>query len=154
MLIVILTSFALIVATVMIHYELLRGTSRLIPKLSIPPRSRIFVVISAVFVAHFIEVCLYALAYHVMSTQGLGAIDGKTEGNALDLFYFSISTYTTLGIGDLHAVGPIRLIAGIESLNGLVLIGWSASFTYLAMERFWEAHRHAASVRAKGHHTE
>jgi len=24
-----------------------------------------------------------------------------------------------------------------ESLNGLVLIGWSASFTYLTMEEFW-----------------
>jgi hypothetical protein len=31
----------------------------------------------------------------------------------------------------------MRLIAGIESLNGLVLIGWSASFTYLTMEEFW-----------------
>jgi len=28
----------------------------------------------------------------------------------------------------------MRLIAGAESLNGLVLIGWSASFTYLTME--------------------
>jgi hypothetical protein len=32
----------------------------------------------------------------------------------------------------------MRLIAGVESLNGLVLIGWSASFTYLEMARFWE----------------
>jgi hypothetical protein len=32
----------------------------------------------------------------------------------------------------------LRIIAGVESLNGLVLIGWSASFTYLSMEQFWE----------------
>jgi hypothetical protein len=32
----------------------------------------------------------------------------------------------------------MRLIASVESLNGLVLIGWSASFTYLSMERFWQ----------------
>jgi hypothetical protein len=31
----------------------------------------------------------------------------------------------------------LRLLAGAEALNGLVLIGWSASFTYIAMERFW-----------------
>ena len=30
-----------------------------------------------------------------------------------------------------------RLIAGVEALTGLLMIGWSASFTYLEMERFW-----------------
>ena len=30
--------------------------------------------------------------------------------------------------------------AGVEALNGLLLIGWSASFTYLAMERYWPMH--------------
>jgi hypothetical protein len=29
------------------------------------------------------------------------------------------------------------LLAGAEALNGLLLIGWSASYTYIAMERFW-----------------
>ncbi len=70
--------------------------------------------------------------------MGLGRIDGEIEGGGLDFFYFSITTYTTLGVGDLHPRGPLRLIAGVESLNGLVLIGWSASFTYLEMARFWE----------------
>jgi hypothetical protein len=40
-------------------------------------------------------------------------------------------------VGDPDARGPLRLIAGVKSLNGLVLIGWSASFTYLAMEKSW-----------------
>ena|ERR671922_80488 len=31
----------------------------------------------------------------------------------------------------------LRLLAGMEALNGLLLIGWSASYTYIAMERFW-----------------
>ena len=48
-----------------------------------------------------------------------------------------MATYTTLGIGDLHPTGATRLIASVDSLNGLVLIGWSASFTYLTMEEFW-----------------
>jgi hypothetical protein len=38
------------------------------------------------------------------------------------------ATSTTLGIGDLHRSRVMRLIAGMESLNGLVLIGGSASF--------------------------
>jgi diguanylate cyclase (GGDEF)-like protein len=28
-------------------------------------------------------------------------------------------------------------ITGVEALNGLLLVGWSASFTYLAMQRYW-----------------
>jgi hypothetical protein len=28
----------------------------------------------------------------------------------------------------------------LEALVGLLMIGWSASFTYLAMEKFWPMH--------------
>jgi hypothetical protein len=31
----------------------------------------------------------------------------------------------------------MRFMAGVEGLVGLVLIGWSASFTYLEMQRYW-----------------
>jgi hypothetical protein len=105
----------------------------------VPRRAQILVVIGGVFLAHLVEVTLYAFAYYAVQTwMGLGRIDGEIEGGILDFFYFSITTYTTLGVGDVHPRGPLRLIAGVESLNGLVLIGWSASFTYLEMARFWE----------------
>ena len=55
----------------------------------------------------------------------------------LDAIYFSATTFTTLGYGDLAPVGPIRFLSGTAALTGLVLISWSASFTYLEMERFW-----------------
>jgi len=53
--------------------------------------------------------------------------------------YFSAETFTSLGFGDLVPVGSIRPLAGVEALNGLLLIGWSASYAYIAMERFWSA---------------
>jgi hypothetical protein len=37
-------------------------------------------------------------------------------------------------------VGDLRLIASLEVLNGLLLIGWSTSFTYLSMLRYWKLH--------------
>jgi hypothetical protein len=70
-------------------------------------------------------------------------MSGSIEGGPLDFYYLSLSSYTTLGIGDIYPTGPLRVIAGIEALNGLVLIGWSASFTYLTMERFWGVQRSA-----------
>ena len=30
-----------------------------------------------------------------------------------------------------------KLPVGVEALNGLLLIGWSASYAYIAMERYW-----------------
>jgi hypothetical protein len=33
----------------------------------------------------------------------------------------------------------MRLVAGIEALVGLLMIGWTASFTYLDMSRHWPA---------------
>jgi hypothetical protein len=49
----------------------------------------------------------------------------------------SAETYSSLGFGDVIPFGAIRLVAGVEALNGLLLIGWTASYVYIAMERFW-----------------
>jgi Ion channel len=134
----VLLSLLLVAATVIVHYEFLRLTSA-VTGLAIPGRAQILTIIAMVFVAHLVEVGLYMGAYYACHIWwGLGSIDGEMEGGIADYFYFSITTFTTLGVGDLHPRGPIRLIAGVESLNGLVLIGWSASFTYLSMERFWQ----------------
>jgi hypothetical protein len=49
-------------------------------------------------------------------------------------------TYTSLGFGDVYPIESMRLISGVEALTGLLMIAWSASFTYLAMEQFWTLH--------------
>jgi hypothetical protein len=149
MLIAVLAAVFLVGATVAIHYEVLRWTSLLIPHISLRPRARIVVVIFAVFLGHVIEVMLYAFAYFLMhESYGLGYIGGDFEVSAVDFFYFSITTFTTLGIGDVQPYGYLRIVAGIQSLNGLGLIGWSASFTYLVMEKSWDDHRRG--VRKSG----
>jgi uncharacterized membrane protein len=52
--------------------------------------------------------------------------------------YFSFTTYSTLGVGDIEPYGNIRFVTGLESLVGLVLITWTASFLYLEMTRYWD----------------
>jgi len=52
--------------------------------------------------------------------------------------------YTSLGYGDIHPIGSMRAVAVTEALTGLMMIGWSASFTYLKMEQIWQTR---ASVR-------
>lgn len=127
--------------TVMIHYEVLRLTSVSLPRLTIPARSRIVVVIGAALIAHIIAITLYAGAYYYLAEYAsLGAIGGQPVEAFYDYFYYSLTNYTTLGIGDYYPLGELRILTGTESLVGLVMITWSASFTYLAMEKFWGLH--------------
>jgi len=128
----------LVPATTMIHYELLRALNAWLPTLRIPARANLVVVILAAFVAHALEMALYGFAlYGLVAWFGAGQLAGAAGFSLASCLYFSAETYTSLGFGDLTPVGPIRMLAGAEALNGLLLIGWSASFTYIAMERFW-----------------
>jgi len=47
------------------------------------------------------------------------------------------AVYTTVGFGDITPEGPMRILVCIEALAGLVLITWSASFTFLVMQGYW-----------------
>lgn len=137
-----LLSVGLVVAACVLHFEVLQRASALIPTLTIAPRRRTLVVVAAVMIAHILQIGLYGLGYWVgINLLGLGALTGTLEGNSFDYFYFSATSFTTLGVGDVILEGPLRMLAGIQSLNGLVLIAWSASFTYLSMERFWTDQR-------------
>ena len=128
----------LIAGTVLIHYEALRLTGRFARRLPIKPRQRILVVIGGCMVAHMLEIGLYAVAFAVLhGWSRLGVIEGAFEATAMDFLYFSSTNFTTLGIGDVFPQGALRLLAGIEALNGFVLITWSASFAYLMMQRYW-----------------
>ncbi|MGE3500169.1 MAG: ion channel [Candidatus Binatia bacterium] len=132
----------LVLLTALIHYEVLRFLSDWVPTLVIVPRLRILVAIIGVFVAHTIEVWVFALAYFGLDVLwDVGAFVGETSGHLFDYVYFSIVVYTSLGFGDIVPMAHTRLLSGVEALTGLVMIGWSASFTYLMMERFWPLHR-------------
>jgi len=94
-----------------------------------------------VFFAHTLEVWMYAFAYYLLTDHlGIGSFGGTLENHFNDYLYFSTSTYSSLGYGDVYPLGGLRIMAGIETVAGLVMIGWSASFTYLAMEKFWGLH--------------
>lgn len=128
----------LLAASIAIHYEALRLTSVRLVNLQIPCRLRIIIVLVAALLSHLVHVLLYALTFVLIEKHtGLGTIDGPAGHGFSDAFYFSLISYTTLGFGDLYPTGALRLLSGIEALNGLVMVGWTASMTYLSMERFW-----------------
>lgn len=129
----------LISAAVVVHYEVLHLLSTLIPKLSVQHRLRVIIGVFGTLVGHIIEIWMFGIAYFLMINYGdFGSLQGNFDGSLLDHVYFSFTTYTSLGIGDIEPQGDIRFLAGLEALTGLALITWSASFMFIEMRKFWE----------------
>ncbi len=77
------------------------------------------------FVLHGVEIWIYALTY-----VALGAIPDFSTA-----LYFSTITYAAIGY-DSDPLDPAwRMVAGIEGINGLILLGWSTAFFVTVMGR-------------------
>ena len=138
----ILTAAILVVATVVIHYEGLRALSVALAASAMSNRRKVLVAVLCIVPLHIIEIALYAAGYWAGDTTlALGGFAGSERYGTFDYFFFSAEAFTTLGLGDTHPTGPMRLLAGIEAMNGLLLIGWSVTFTFFEMQRYWTDER-------------
>ena len=144
-LLVALVGFLVTALVVIIHYEgvhwLARRYSGRMPKRD---RGAMLRIIFALLGLHIVEIWCYGLAYWgLVQVPDAGFVHGEHGADTLfDAVYLSAITFSTVGFGDLAPVGAIRLISGLESLTGLLLITWSASFTYLEMSRLWREPEH------------
>ncbi len=120
-----------------LHYEFLRQLSNRLPHLPLQPRLKIMAGVFGAVIAHATEIWIFAMVYWLQLSIGLGSLQGAFDGGFFDCLYFSFVSYTTLGYGDIYPSGPIRFLAGVESLLGLLLITWTASFLYLEMSKYW-----------------
>jgi len=133
-------AFVVTALVVVIHYEgvhwLARRYSRRAPR---HDRGAMLQIIFALLGLHIVEIWCYGLTYWgLIQVPGTGFLHGNRGADTVfDAVYLSAITFSTVGFGDLAPVGAIRLVSGMESLTGLLLITWSASFTYLEMSRLW-----------------
>lgn len=136
---VIVIIILIVALSVLVHYEILRVLTRWIQRWMIPHRMRIVVGVFGALFAHLLEITIFATAYyHINRLPGWGRLQGNFDGSFLDCLYFSSTVYTTLGFGDIEPIGYLRYLTGVESLTGLVLITWTASFLFVEMQRYWE----------------
>jgi hypothetical protein len=125
----------------MVHYEFLYRITLFIPRMGIHHRFRIVFGVFSALIAHALEIWIFAIAYYFMNhADGWGTLTGNFNGSLMDCAYFSFTVFSTLGFGDIEPLGHLRYLTGIESLTGLVLITWTASFLYYEMQRYWDAH--------------
>lgn len=74
---------------------------------------------------HGIEIWSYAIVY-----EALGAVTDLETA-----VYFSTISYAGIGFDDRYIVKIWRLVAAIEGINGLLLLGWSTAFFVTVVTR-------------------
>ncbi len=132
----ILTGIAIVGATVVIHavgstYWLRFATRSLSSEAELRTRTALATLVSTAVVLlllHVIEVVLWAITYLVLpQVTNLESFE--------EAVYFSLVTFTTLGYGDITLSGDRRLLSGIESMNGILLFGWSTAVLFSVVQR-------------------
>lgn len=120
----------MVLLTVVIHGAGLFGLSRVlrleareeaaahIHPMSLRGMTMTLLLVFGLIALHGVEIWAYALLY-----LAIDALDLLREA-----VYFSTITYATIGYDD-HSIAPgWKLIAAIEGVNGVILLGWSTAF--------------------------
>ena len=78
----------------------------------------------------FISATIVAFALHHKSA-GLVGTNGPLEPSFHDAIYFSVTTFTTLGYGDMQPLPEMRLATSIESLAGMFSVALASAVVFL-----------------------
>ena len=85
------------------------------------------ITVLGVFMAHMIQIWIWAVFYLAIGTMP----------NMEEALYFSTSTFTTVGFGDIVLDKDWRLVSSFQSANGFILFGWSTAFIFEVMSRLY-----------------
>ena len=130
---------AIVFVTVGVHYEALRFLGKTLGA-HVHKRIGVLLVMIGLLIAHAIEIWIFAFGYMFADRMpDMGHIAGVDHAGLIDYMYLSSMVYATVGFGDVVPVGAMRMLSAAEALTGLAMITWSASFTFLAMQKFWPA---------------
>lgn len=80
-----------------------------------------------VFGSHIVQIWLWAFFY-----MAIGALPDLEES-----LYFSTSTFTTVGFGDIVLEQDWRLISSFQAANGFIMFGWSTAFIFEIMSKLY-----------------
>ena len=81
-------------------------------------------VVTIAIVSQILIAGIFTVSYVIAMKLGVGGFG--QPATLTDIFYFSLTTITTLGLGSVEPTGDLRMLAGIESATGFLLISCSA----------------------------
>jgi Ion channel len=137
MLVSLIVATLMVVLTVLIHgigifilARLLRLEAREEASADIHPMSVrgiavTLLLVLGLFLLHGIEIWAYGLLF-----LGIGALPNLAEA-----IYFSTITYSTIGYDDDGFDSAWQMVAAIEGVSGVILLGWSTAFFVTVVAR-------------------
>jgi len=107
------------------HTERMEERLQAFSPLSIRGSIFTLLIVFALFFLHFAQIWLFAFLY-----DWLGALHGFPES-----LYFSTISYATIGYSDASIHDEWRMVAAIEGILGVIMLGWSTAFLIRVMGR-------------------
>lgn len=122
---VVLHGVGLLLLTRLLRIELHAEVEHQVTSLSLRALAFTIVLVLGLFVVHGLEIWSYAALY-----LQLGAV-----ANLRSAVYFSTITYAAIGYDDYALSPDWQILAAIEGINGVLLLGWSTGFFVTGVTR-------------------
>ncbi|GGZ92662.1 potassium channel family protein [Algibacter mikhailovii] len=88
-----------------------------------------FLIYTAIYLLalNFIEAIIWGVTYYILP--------GISEFESLEkAIYFSLVTFTTLGYGEITISSNNRILAGLEAMDGVLLLGWTTAIMFSVLQ--------------------
>lgn len=88
------------------------------------------ITVLGVFLTHIVQIWIWAGLFYYLSPNALPTFESA--------LYFSTSSFTTVGFGDVYLSEKWRLLSSFEAANGFILFGWSAAFIFEIISKLYK----------------
>jgi hypothetical protein len=140
-LLVVLATVLVATGCVLVHFLGLSRLNGWLTHAHTRRRSRPLVAVLVALCLHLIEILLFGVSGWLLSQWpdlgGIRDLSGIHSAGFSSALYLSTVSFSTVGFGEIVPFGALRILYSVEGLVGLTLISWSASYTYIEMERDW-----------------
>lgn len=92
-------------------------------------------VVCGLLVLHMIHIFLWASCFHW----------GDCFADFATSFYYSATSYSTVGYGDVSPPGNWRILGAVEAVTGVLMFGWSTGVIFAVFQHLLGKYRHFAS---------
>jgi len=88
------------------------------------------ITVLGVFLTHVVQIWLWAILFLYLAPETLPDLEAA--------LYFSTSSFTTVGFGDVYLDKDWRLLSSFEAANGFILFGWSTAFIFEIISKLYK----------------
>lgn len=128
-------AISLFVTALYLHLFMLRCAKAISPPETDPHYLRLVAGSLLILASHLIIAALFACGFYLGEVLDLGGFEKEVTDSWMDYYYFSLITISTVGLGDIYPTDHLRIMTGIASLTGFLMISCTAQYVYKTMSQ-------------------